>query len=355
MSKMLSTGIDSESDSIHFNRNRNAETKRSISREGSNRKHGASAPIEHQESNDQTVVLEGVELERCDDSNVAFVPADTKEEIMEDGELEPHSPLALATPAPLTQISLVKQKGKSEKQKTSRSSRKRRKEEKQLQAVMGIHAHGIPFLGRVNSIDVPEEQSMGSEVTSAFLLEVVDFVVGDVCLNRRNQTARVKVHAGPNARTVVPAVALLDTGSPQSFILESVFQRMLKTGAIVPEDVSTTDNRTWSGFGGSPRSTRKRIRLNVQFFDHKSQPTARLAVYAYVVPDGVMVYEVLLGTDSWFRFPVREYLDIRDGETTLKLRQPAAAAVSAVQERKFVAFVESPESEKSRYRVVYNS
>ena len=52
---------------------------------------------------------------------------------------------------------------------------------------------------------------------------------------------------------------------------------------------------------------------------------------------------------------MREYLDIRDGETTLRLRQSAAAAVSAAQERKFVALVESPESEKSRYRVVYNS
>lgn len=58
----------------------------------------------------------------------------------------------------------------------------------------------------------------------------------------------MEVHAGPHA---VSAVALLDTGSPQSFISESVLNKMLEIGALVREDVDPTDTRRWSGFDGS--------------------------------------------------------------------------------------------------------
>ena len=65
-------------------------------------------------------------------------------------------------------------------------------------------------------------QSLGTELTSNFLPEVTDFVAGAVCLKRNNQTALVDIHAGSHARAVVSATALLDTGSPQSFISQSV-------------------------------------------------------------------------------------------------------------------------------------
>ena len=48
--------------------------------------------------------------------------------------------------------------------------------------------------------------------------------------------------------------------------------------------------------------------------------TVQLAVNVYIVPDGAMAHEITLGTDSWARFPVREYKDIGDHETILTLR-----------------------------------
>lgn len=101
------------------------------------------------------------------------------------------------------------------------------------------------------------------------------------------------------------------------------------------------------------------MRLNVQLFDHKSQPTARLAVFAYVVPDDAMGHKLLLSADSWwFRFPVREYFDVGEGKSTLRLQISVPAEnthVSAVKERKFVAFVESSAPESCGFRLVYNS
>ena len=48
--------------------------------------------------------------------------------------------------------------------------------------------------------------------------------------------------------------------------------------------------------------------------------TVQLAVNAYIVPDGAIAHEILLGTDSWARFPVLEYKYIGDDETILTLR-----------------------------------
>ena len=46
----------------------------------------------------------------------------------------------------------------------------------------------------------------------------------------------------------------------------------------------------------------------------------QLAVNAYIVPDGAMAHEILLGTDILARFPVRECKDIGEHETILTLR-----------------------------------
>lgn len=52
------------------------------------------------------------------------------------------------------------------------------------------------------------------------------------------------------------------------------------------------------------------IRLNVQCFGAFWVATVQLALNAYIVPDGAMAYEILWGTDSWARLPVREYKEI---------------------------------------------
>ena len=51
------------------------------------------------------------------------------------------------------------------------------------------------------------------------------------------------------------------------------------------------------------------VRLSVQFL-RKHIPTASLAVWAYVVDDGVMQHDVLLGRDSWMRFNDRSYRNL---------------------------------------------
>ena len=66
--------------------------------------------------------------------------------------------------------------------------------------------------------------------------------------------------------------------------------------------------------------TGKNIRLNVQCFGAFWVATVQLAVNAYIVPDGAMAHQTRLDTDSWARYPLREYKDIGENETILTLR-----------------------------------
>ena len=78
---------------------------------------------------------------------------------------------------------------------------------------------------------------------------------------------------------------------------------MLASGAVSPSAVKNVREREWSGFNGTTRSTGKIIRLNVQCFGAFWVATVQPAVNAYIVPGGVMAHEIILGTDSWARFP----------------------------------------------------
>ena len=76
----------------------------------------------------------------------------------------------------------------------------------------------------------------------------------------------------------------------------------------------------WSGFNGTPLSTGKIIGLNVHYFASFWVPTVQLAANAYFVSDVAMAHNNISGTDIWARFPVREYVDVRENETILTLR-----------------------------------
>ena len=95
---------------------------------------------------------------------------------------------------------------------------------------------------------------------------------------------------------------------------------MLASGAASPSAVQNVRERTWSGFKGTPLGTGKNIRLNVQCFGAIWVATVQLAADAYIVPDGAMAHQILVDTDSWARYPVREYKDIGENETILALR-----------------------------------
>ena len=115
-------------------------------------------------------------------------------------------------------------------------------------------------------------------------------------MNPSHQTTHVNIHAGPHAGRLRPGKALIDTGSPLSFVSCSFFESMLASGAASPSAVQNVRERKWSGFNGTPLSTGKIIRLNVQCFGAFWVATIQLAVNAYIVADSAMAHETLLDT-----------------------------------------------------------
>ena len=110
------------------------------------------------------------------------------------------------------------------------------------------------------------------------------------------------VHSGPTAAKSCKLVALLETGSPQSFIAAAAVEQLNASRSETDECERQNSPRSWTGFGTStPLSTSVFIRLSIQFKHHQT-PTAALAVWACVVPAGTMQHPILLGRDSWMRF-----------------------------------------------------
>ena len=120
-------------------------------------------------------------------------------------------------------------------------------------------------------------------------------------------TTKIAVHSGANAVAPYGCVALLDTGSPQTFIGRDVLDRMLSMEAASVACERNCAPRSWGGFGESaPLQTSTSIRLSVQFFQ-AGEPTCSLAVWARVASPSVMQHAVLLGRDIWMRFHIRSY------------------------------------------------
>jgi len=131
-------------------------------------------------------------------------------------------------------------------------------------------------------------------------------------------TTRARIHSGPHAAVRHTAVALLDTGSPQTFISAEAVKQLKDCGAATDLCVRHAAPRSWGGFGTSaPLTTSASIRLSIQFLRGTS-PTAALAVWACIVPPGTMQHPILLGRDSWMRFERRSY-------TTLPHQPPGPA------------------------------
>ena len=59
-----------------------------------------------------------------------------------------------------------------------------------------------------------------------------DLVGGTLLVDSNSYTTRVKLHSGPTATAQHSCIALLDSGSPASFINETVVQQMLEAGAL---------------------------------------------------------------------------------------------------------------------------
>ena len=182
----------------------------------------------------------------------------------------------------------------------------------------------LPFsLGTLWSADTPSLPEHGSGL-----------VGGTITLDDASFTTKITVHSGTTVSTVFRCVALLDTGSPQTFIRRDVWVQMLAGGAAAVNCEQGSAPRSWGGFGRSaPLVTSTSVCLSVQFF-RAEQPTSSLAVWACVVPPSVMQHAVLLGRDSWMRFntwsyrsfPPRPFDQRVFGELTLSHHAPTGTS-----------------------------
>ena len=76
-----------------------------------------------------------------------------------------------------------------------------------------------------------------------------DFISCVVTIDDVTFTTLPSLTSGASATSPFRCRALLDTGSPQSFIHQGAFEQMVATGAVAESYVPSTTPRSWSGFG----------------------------------------------------------------------------------------------------------
>ena len=177
-------------------------------------------------------------------------------------------------------------------------------------------------------------------------------------------TTLLSLYSGVSATSRFNCGALLNTGSPQSFIHQGAFHQRIATGAADASCVRSTTPRTWSGIGSRQLlSTHRQARMTVQF-NHNGTPSASLAVWMYIVSNETMRCPLLLGRDSWMRFHPRSYQTLSPqpdsrifGELTLSLcddnlgsgaayirnRKASDAAYHLVYDGQGVSLADSPQ------------
>ena len=163
-----------------------------------------------------------------------------------------------------------------------------------------------------------------------------DWISGVVTMDDDTFATLLSLHSGVSTTSRFTCRALLDTGSPQSFIHQGAFDQMVATGAADASCVRSTTPRTWSGFGSRQLlNTQRQARVTIQF-NHNGSPSASLTVWMYIVPNKIMRCPLLLGRDSWMRFPSRSYQTLSPqpngrifGELTLSLCEDNLGSAAA--------------------------
>ena len=180
-----------------------------------------------------------------------------------------------------------------------------------------------------------------------------DLLGGIVTMDDATFTTLLTLHSGVSATSRFDCRALLDTGSPQSFIHQGAFDQMVAMGAADPSCIRSTTPKTWSGFGSQQLlSTNRQARMTVQF-NHNGTTSASLAVWMYIVPNEIMRCPLLLGRDSWMRFPSRSYQTLPpqpdgriSGELTLSSCDNNFSSAAA--------YIRNCETLDAAYHLVYN-
>ena len=105
-----------------------------------------------------------------------------------------------------------------------------------------------------------------------------DLVSGVVTMDDVTFTTLLSLSSGASATYRFNCRALLDTGSPQSFIHQGAFDQMVATGATDASYVRATTPESWSGFGCQQMlNTCRQARMAVKFH-HDGAPSASLTV-----------------------------------------------------------------------------
>ena len=181
-----------------------------------------------------------------------------------------------------------------------------------------------------------------------------DLIGGIVTMDDATFTTLLSLHSGISATSRFNCRALLDTGSPQSFIHQGAFDQMVALGAADASCVRSTTPRTWSGFGSQQLlSTNQQARMTVQFH-HNGTASASLAVWMYIVPNETMRCPLLLDRDSWMRFHSRSYQTLPphpDGRTFGELSlSPCGDNLGSA-----AAYIRNHEAPANAYHLVYDS
>ena len=180
-----------------------------------------------------------------------------------------------------------------------------------------------------------------------------DLIGGVVTMDDATFTTLLSLHSGVSATSRFNCRALLDTGSPQSFIHQGAFDQMVALGAADASCARSTTPRTWSGFGSRQLlSTNRQARMTVQFH-HNGTTSASLAVWMYIVPTETMRCTFLLGRDSWMGFPSRSYQTLPphpNGRTFGKLTlSPCDDNLGSA-----AAYIRNREAPDNAYHLVYD-
>ena len=91
---------------------------------------------------------------------------------------------------------------------------------------------------------------------------------GKVSMDHSSFTTTASIHGGRKATKKYKSVALLDSGSPSSFVTQAVIDEMLRKGAASADMVTVGKPRRWGGFTEStePLQTNSSSCLSVQLF-----------------------------------------------------------------------------------------
>ena len=107
-------------------------------------------------------------------------------------------------------------------------------------------------------------------------------------MENSSSTTIVSIHGGRKATKKYKSVALLDSGSPSSFVTQAVIDEMLRRGAGSADMKTVGKLRRWGGFTDSTEQlqTNSSAYISVQFFKGK-KTTARMKVPCHIVPSMV--------------------------------------------------------------------